>query len=168
MEIFDWLSRAALEGIGQSGFGYSFNALEEEGELHPFAASVKLLHNRLLSSTIMEQFILFPLIEKWNPGGRRFQRWFMSNLTWGTYRELNDVVNIMERTSMEIYEHRKRELAKGSSVAGAGKDILSVLSEFDYLTLELDHDHAMLIVQENMSSSVSERMTDEEILAQVS
>lgn len=149
IEVYDWLSRAALEGIGQSGFGYSFNALDVQGKLHPYAASVKLLHNRLLSSTIMEQFIIFPFIEKWNPGGRGFQRWVMSNLTWGTYREISDVVDTMERTAIEIYEHRKQELEKGSAVSGAGKDILSAL------------------MQVNSSSSAAEKMTDEEILAQI-
>jgi hypothetical protein len=53
----------------------------------------------------------------------------MSNLTWGSYRELSDVVNLMHETSSKIYESRKQDLDNGTSVGGSGKDILTSLSE---------------------------------------
>ena len=43
IEMFEWLTRAALELIGQSGFGYSFDPLTEDAKEHPFVTSVKLL-----------------------------------------------------------------------------------------------------------------------------
>jgi hypothetical protein len=37
------MSRTALELIGQSGFGRSFDSLEPDAEEHPYAASLKRL-----------------------------------------------------------------------------------------------------------------------------
>lgn len=113
-----------------SGLGYSFDTLEKEGQAHPFATSMKLLHSRLIAATTIEQLTILPLVDKWNPRGRRFQRWFMSNLTWGTYRQLSDVVGVMEKTASEIYESRKKELQDASALSESGKDILTTLSEY--------------------------------------
>ncbi|KAH6909132.1 cytochrome P450 [Coprinopsis sp. MPI-PUGE-AT-0042] len=150
IEMFDWLSRGALEGIGKSGFGYSFDPLEDEGQAHPYATSMKLLHSRLIAATTIEQFTVLPFVDKWNPGGRKFQRWFMSNLTWGTYRQLSDVVGVMEKTASEIYQSRKKEMENGSALSESGKDILTTL------------------MRANMSSSAVDKLPEEEILAQIS
>jgi hypothetical protein len=37
------MGRTALELIGQSGYGYSFDSLEEEAPEHPFATGIKNL-----------------------------------------------------------------------------------------------------------------------------
>ncbi|KAG6806062.1 hypothetical protein H0H93_003606, partial [Arthromyces matolae] len=41
IDILHWMSRAALEMIGQSGFGYSFDSLEEDAKPHPFSLALK-------------------------------------------------------------------------------------------------------------------------------
>ncbi|KAG6836345.1 hypothetical protein H0H93_008955 [Arthromyces matolae] len=41
IDILHWMGRAALEMIGQSGFGYSFDSLEEDAKPHPFAIAAK-------------------------------------------------------------------------------------------------------------------------------
>ena len=49
MTVFDkidvslWMTRTALELIGQSGLGYSFEPLTEDGNDHIFSKSVKEL-----------------------------------------------------------------------------------------------------------------------------
>jgi hypothetical protein len=49
MTVFDkidvslWMTRTALELIGQSGLGYSFEPLTEDGKDHIFSKSVKEL-----------------------------------------------------------------------------------------------------------------------------
>jgi hypothetical protein len=40
--MLEWLTRTALELIGQSGLGYSFDNLKEGGE-HPYSRAVKNL-----------------------------------------------------------------------------------------------------------------------------
>ena len=41
IDILPWLSRTALELIGQSGFGHSFDPLTDGMVSHSYAASVK-------------------------------------------------------------------------------------------------------------------------------
>jgi len=40
IDLLFWMSRTALELVGQSGLGYSFDPLTEDGELHPYSKSV--------------------------------------------------------------------------------------------------------------------------------
>ena len=37
IEVLSWMTRTALELIGQSGFGYSFDPLTEDGSAHIFS-----------------------------------------------------------------------------------------------------------------------------------
>lgn len=41
VDILRWMSRTALELIGQSGMGYSFDKLAEEDASHPYSESMK-------------------------------------------------------------------------------------------------------------------------------
>ena len=41
IELLAWMSRPALELIGQCGFGYSFDGLKEDSDPHPFSESIK-------------------------------------------------------------------------------------------------------------------------------
>ncbi|KAH6891860.1 cytochrome P450 [Coprinopsis sp. MPI-PUGE-AT-0042] len=148
VEVFDWMARGALEIIGQGGFGYSFDSLSEHGKPHPFAASVKILL-RLLNETLPIQLFVLPLVRKYNIGGKRIQRFVMKNLTWGAVRELVDVVGVMHRTSLEIYDARKQSLELESDHVPR-KDILSAL------------------MKANASREAGDKMTDEEIIAQIS
>jgi len=43
IDVLAWMSRTALELIGQSGLGHSFDSLEEGAEEHPYSRSVKNL-----------------------------------------------------------------------------------------------------------------------------
>jgi hypothetical protein len=41
IEVLLWMTRTALELIGQSGLGYSFDGLTEESIPHPFGTAAK-------------------------------------------------------------------------------------------------------------------------------
>lgn len=41
IDILHWMTRTALELIGQSGMGYSFDSLEDDNDYHPYSRSVK-------------------------------------------------------------------------------------------------------------------------------
>jgi len=43
IDIVSWMARTALELIGQSGLGYSFDSLAEDATPHPYSDSVKKL-----------------------------------------------------------------------------------------------------------------------------
>ncbi len=43
VDILNWMTRTALELIGQSGMGYSFDLLSGDDDFHPYSKSVKRL-----------------------------------------------------------------------------------------------------------------------------
>ncbi|KAH7905033.1 cytochrome P450 [Hygrophoropsis aurantiaca] len=108
IEMLEWLTRTALELVGQSGLGYSFDSLAE-GSANPYSAAVKMLIPTLSKTTVTRQFI--HLAVKIGPAG--FRKWLVRVTPWKTLRKLSDIVDIMDRTSAER--------------VGQGKDIMSIL-----------------------------------------
>ncbi|KAH6910598.1 cytochrome P450 [Coprinopsis sp. MPI-PUGE-AT-0042] len=154
VEVFEWVTRTALELIGQGGFGYSFDPLTEDVKEHPFVTSVKLLVPLSMQKTFLAWVIILPPVQKWNLGGKRLRRFVAENLTWGSYRKMVDVVNVLHSTSVQIFESRKKALSSQNEHMRdgdeeAGKDVLTIL------------------MQANMSSNAGDRLLDEEILAQI-
>lgn len=43
IDVLSWMTRTALELVGRSGLGYSFDPLTENGKEHPYSVSVKNL-----------------------------------------------------------------------------------------------------------------------------
>ncbi|KAF6751307.1 cytochrome P450 [Ephemerocybe angulata] len=152
IDMLQWMTRTALELIGQSGFGYSFDTLEPDGVQHQFGISVKNLFRGVNNTGILlTRFILWPHI--FNVGSSGFQRWVVDTLPWKALHEVRDMVDIMHNTSVDIFESTKRALAKGedpSARIGGGKDIMSIL------------------VKANMNASQEDKLPDSELLAQIS
>ncbi|KAJ3512933.1 hypothetical protein NMY22_g15191 [Coprinellus aureogranulatus] len=111
IEVLNWMTRTALELIGQSGLGYSFDPLTENGKEHRFSVSAKLL----------------------------------------VYR---DIIDVIADTSKEILDEKKEALRQGDeslkAQVGRGKDIMSIL------------------LKANMSASEEDRLSDDELLGQMS
>jgi hypothetical protein len=82
----------------------------------------------MFTKTAIPQFLILPLVHKWNIGGRWLQRFVMDNLTWGSIRAAKDIVDVMDSTAKDIYEARKEALKAGTPLKGSGKDILTILS----------------------------------------
>ena len=66
IEVLSWMTRTALELIGQSGLGYSFDPLTEDGDKHIFSKSVKELVYVRMDVAIFFVLTLFlgPLLSK--------------------------------------------------------------------------------------------------------
>ena len=56
----------------------------------------------------------------------------MDILPWKTIHEIRDMVDVMDRTSIEIFETKRKALEEGDEAVaqqmGQGKDIMSILS----------------------------------------
>ncbi|KAF8199596.1 cytochrome P450 [Pholiota molesta] len=109
-----WLSKSfemplltALELIGQSGLGYSFDSLQEDSVPHPYTISTKKL-----------MYIGIP-------------RFIVNLIPSQPIRELREIVDILHNTSVEILQSKKKALEEGDEAVsrqiGQGKDILSIL-----------------------------------------
>ncbi|PPR05971.1 hypothetical protein CVT24_004635 [Panaeolus cyanescens] len=150
IDILAWTARTALEVVGQSGFGYSFEPLTEDGQSHPFSGCVKNVIPLAMRPGILFARLLFlPAILK--SGVPWLWRKLTDLVPWSSLHELRDARNLMHRTASEIYQSKKTALhARPEELDdSAGKDILSIL------------------MKENMKDSEEDAMSEEEILAQI-
>ncbi|KAI3607724.1 cytochrome p450 [Moniliophthora roreri] len=151
VEILSWMSRTALELVGQSGLGYSFDPLTDENCAHPYPKALKGLLS-LLAVTFWSRTYVLPWLTNFIPA--RMLRtlsfyWPSSNLHQG--RELSDY---MWQLSLEIYHEKMQALNQGDQAVveqiGKGKDIMSVL------------------INENLKASEEDRLDEGELIGQVS
>ena len=144
------MSRTALELVGQSGLGYSFDSLTEDGVSHPYSTAVKLLGSVYFSEISVIKYradnhtrpSLFRVIfyrtyflsTSLKIGTPKFRRFIMDLLPWKNLHNIRDIVDIIHNTSVEIFEAKKKALVAGDEAVteqiGQGKDIMSILSAY--------------------------------------
>ncbi|KAF8966257.1 cytochrome P450 [Flammula alnicola] len=150
IEVMNWMTRTALELIGQSGLGYSFDPLTEDAVPHPFSKAAKNIAPIIFKMRVAWALLLPPLSRI---GPRKFRRFVVDILPWKNVRELRDIVDILYNTSVEIFESKKKALAEGDEAlanqVGQGKDIMSIL------------------LRANMTASKEESLTRDELLGQM-
>ncbi|THU92957.1 cytochrome P450 [Dendrothele bispora CBS 962.96] len=154
IDMLSWMGRAALEIVGQSGLGYSFDPMTEDAAPHKYVEDMKGLMP-IISRLIFHLTYILPWAIK--IGTPRFRRCVIDllSLFWRDIRELRDKSDFMWKVSEEIYNEKKKALAIGKDEvagrqAGKGKDILSVL------------------MGANMKALNEEKLDEEEVIAQMS
>ncbi|KAF8072008.1 cytochrome P450 [Lyophyllum atratum] len=152
VDILHWMTRAALEMIGLCGLGCSFDPLTEGAVAHPFSKAAKELVPVLFTFEFTREFLL-PLLVK--IGSPRFRKYAVDLLAipWKNLRSLKKLVNIMDDTTTQIFEEKKRAMESGaaeSKDAPPAKDILSIL------------------MRANMEAAEEDRLPDQEVLGQLS
>ncbi|KAF7760628.1 hypothetical protein Agabi119p4_10037 [Agaricus bisporus var. burnettii] len=153
VNVLDWISRTALELIGQSGMDYSFDSLVDEENSHPYADSLK----QLAAATggpfgfILNEF-LFPFAEKWN--FPRLKRFVIELIPSQRVQKIKRLVDLMYNVSQEIIQKKKRALESCDKAVVAEmmekKDIISIL------------------MRANSQADQADRLTDDEVCGQVS
>ncbi|PPQ71210.1 hypothetical protein CVT25_004681 [Psilocybe cyanescens] len=151
MDLLLWMNRTALELVGQSGLGYSFDTLEEDAATHRYSTSAKQLVPLLLKHQLPRTYLLPILVKIGTP---KFRRAVLNMMPNKTLHKLRDIIDTMHGTSVEILESKKKALQEGDEAValqvGQGKDILSIL------------------LRANMDASDDEKLSDEAVLAQIS
>ncbi|CAA7266052.1 unnamed protein product [Cyclocybe aegerita] len=151
VDILGWNTRLAMELIGQSGLGYTFDTLEEGAIPHPFAnASKQLIPMSGDSPAIMSEWVVPTMTRIGSP---RFRRFLVNCMPFKLVRTLRDILDTIHSTAFEILESKKKALREGDGALaehiGHGKDIISIL------------------MKANMEASRDERLTDAELLGQI-
>lgn len=146
VDVMKWMSRAALECIGQGGLGYTFDALDDTKK-NRYSEAVKMLMYALLFSLIYGSNVsswisphgfklmvfraLLPYLVKLGPVSFRRKLW-----EWAPFpnlQKMREIVDIMHEQSTEIFNAKKVAVEKGeeamSQEVGMGKDITSTLCE---------------------------------------
>ncbi|KAG2344709.1 cytochrome P450 [Suillus weaverae] len=149
INMLEWLNRTALELVGQSGLGCSFDCLKE-GHANPYSTAVKNLLPTIFKVSVARKFLPF-LISVCSPSFRRF---VVNFFLWKALKEICGIVDVMDETSMKVFEEKKRALSNGDDAVlhqvGEGKDIISIL------------------LRVNMDASAEDRLPDSELVAQMS
>nr|VWO98254.1 Non-specific serine/threonine protein kinase (EC [Ganoderma boninense] len=149
LDVNGWMARITLEMLGQAGLGYSFDNFVEDST-DPFGESLRMFF------PAQNRFVLFGLLVM-------ILSHFMSDATLRRFfsiiphkglRDIMDISATMRRRSQEIIEEKKAALRMGDDVmlqeVGEGKDLMSIC------------------LRANMTASEAERLSDEELIAQMS
>ncbi|PPR03893.1 hypothetical protein CVT24_008124 [Panaeolus cyanescens] len=146
-----WIGRTALELIGQAGFGHSFDDLSEEYHEHGYSSALKRLVPAAFKLSFFRMFFLKPLSRL---GPAKFRRMLVGFAPIKALRDMRDIVDILQKTSLEIYEEKKRALLAGDQKVAEqmsrGTDILSIL------------------MKQNMEAPEDDQLEEEEIHDQIS
>ncbi|KAI0355254.1 cytochrome P450 [Trametes cingulata] len=147
--MLGWMGRTALELIGQTGLGYSFDPLVEDSadefgtavkEIIPAAGEIQLLRR------------LVPYL--CDIGTPWLRRKVVELIPHRGLQRMRNIVDVLHRHAVAIYEEKKRALEEGDEVLsqkiGEGKDLMSIL------------------LRANMSASAEDRLSEAELIGQVS
>ncbi|KAG5639457.1 hypothetical protein H0H81_001579 [Sphagnurus paluster] len=150
VDMLQWMARAALEMVGQSGLGYSFDSLVEEETENAYARSVKDFLPTAFQLRFFQESTLSTIHKIGTP---KFRRALMNFLPHKNLHKLKDIVDAMDNNSNMILDEKKRALEKGDEVLqdkiGQGKDIISIL------------------MKANLEASERDRLDKEEVVGQV-
>ncbi|KAI0791323.1 cytochrome P450 [Abortiporus biennis] len=144
VDMLDWMTRTALELVGQGGFGYSFDSLEDDTP-NQFAETLKDTVPAV--GPIYVILVFFPWITK--IGSAKFRRRILELLPWKRMQKILEISDMLERTGRDILTHSRETMSNGD-VPEDGRDILKVLLEA------------------NQTTGESERLSEEELLGQIS
>ncbi|KAJ3572757.1 hypothetical protein NP233_g2868 [Leucocoprinus birnbaumii] len=150
VDILRWMSRTALELIGQSGMDYSFDSLKDDHddvEENSYARSVKRFGGLLSGPGFFFACnYLFPLTNRLELPC--FKRWVLDCLPSQWVRDVKDVADTMENTALDICKLKQKEIDAGENDESK-KDIISIL------------------MRANASAAEEDRLTDREVVGQV-
>ncbi|KAI0716435.1 cytochrome P450 [Earliella scabrosa] len=144
VDILGWMGRGALELIGQTGIGYSFDPLTED-VADAYAEAVKSFAPEATSSEMMLLRQATPFVNGLGPAWLR--RWIVERLPFRSLQSMLHVSDTLHARSTEIFEAKK---ATADTDKPGTKDIISIL------------------LKANQEASDDDRLTDDQLLGQMS
>ncbi|KIK66524.1 hypothetical protein GYMLUDRAFT_239459 [Collybiopsis luxurians FD-317 M1] len=153
VDILSWMTRTALEIIGQAGMGYSFDPLSNTASTPLYPKMIKDLLPALRRVQFLYTNVLPLASEIGSPSFRRFVVNLLAPF-WNNVRHVRDMVDYMHTVANGIYESKKQAFERGEEAAarqlGRGKDLISILME------------------ENLDASNGDRLEESEVISQSS
>ncbi|KAI0370370.1 cytochrome P450 [Pilatotrama ljubarskyi] len=149
MDMSAWLGRTSLEIMGQAGLGYSFDPLVRD-KPDEYAVALKTFSFAIGKSAIPRRFLPYlPTVRIAGIGHR-----LLSIFPHEGVKALVNIADVMWSRSTAIYSEKKKALERGDAAVaqqiGDGKDIMSIL------------------LKANMEASGEDKLTEEELIAQMS
>ncbi|KAG7440063.1 cytochrome P450 [Guyanagaster necrorhizus] len=120
LDMSEWMSRVALEMIGQTILGYSFDPLSSRVN-NPYTSAIKELIPTIFSLSLIRQFA--PFLSRL--GSPSFRRWLVEWTPNQAVQKVKSISDVMHDTAREILMVKREEL--GREKAKSNRDIISVL-----------------------------------------
>ncbi|KAH9487411.1 Cytochrome P450 monooxygenase 91 [Psilocybe cubensis] len=123
IDMSDWMCRVALESVGQTLMGYSFDPLDSPFN-NPYTSAIKDLIPTLFSLALVRQFA--PFLVRLGPP------WFRRKLVeWTPHKAVQKVMkmsDVMHETATEILQKKRAHLQQSAEDhEDDDKDIISIL-----------------------------------------
>ncbi|KAF7432814.1 cytochrome P450-dit2 [Pleurotus ostreatus] len=148
IDMLNWMSRTALEYIGQGGLGYSFDSFNQKS-INPYSQAVKDLFPAVFQFAVVRQYLPY-LVKIGTPSLRRH---LLELIPSDALQRVKEIVDTMHNTSVNIFKRKKAALEAGEEVSslevGKGKDLMS------------------LLLKANSVADERDRLPDNELLAQM-
>ncbi|PIL33317.1 cytochrome P450 [Ganoderma sinense ZZ0214-1] len=152
VDVLKWMGRAALELLGQGALGYSFDPLVGD-TTNDFAEAVKSFFAALNALSVF-RLVAMPFLLLGGKLPSRVHGMLIDAIPSRRVQRVKHIVRTMRQRSVEIVAEKRAALAKGDASTvrqvDEGKDIMSIL------------------LQANMAASEKEKLSDEELTAQIS
>ncbi|KAK7466375.1 hypothetical protein VKT23_005099 [Stygiomarasmius scandens] len=148
IDMLTWMSRTALELVGISGLGYSFDSMTSEATEHKYSKTIKNLIPAMARLPALRFYII-----RWGLkfGTPEFRRLVINLVPIQSVHDVRDMADYMWALSEEIYESKKRALTEGDEAVvnqiGRGKDIMSILMRGNLNATEDKLDEKEIIAQ---------------------
>jgi len=145
IEMLQWLSRTALEIIGQGGLGHTFDSLEQP-EPNPMADAIKsiplLISPFLVFRPLLPFFLGFSTAEV----RKRLADW----IPIPRLQRLRKMSTLLEDTAKDVLASRRAGIANGSDDSSRkGSDLMTIL------------------LRENMAAGGKDQMSETELLGHI-
>ncbi|THH21369.1 hypothetical protein EUX98_g8403 [Antrodiella citrinella] len=146
VDVARWMSRTALELIGQAGLGHSFDSLAED-KPNAYVDAMKALPAAVFALEILRPAV--PYLYTYLP--KPFLRWLVEVLPSKRLTHAKDLIDTLWNVNVDILAQKRAAIATGGEEeVKEGNDLISCL------------------LRENMKASDEERMEDEELLGMMS
>ncbi|KAJ7216239.1 cytochrome P450 [Mycena rebaudengoi] len=143
-----WMSRTALELVGQAGLGHSFDTLVDDA-VPAYITSAQNMQITIFRMALPSRYVL-PWAVK--IGGPKFRRFIVNITPWKDLHTARDIIDDLHQSAVNIYTAKKKALEAGDEAVAAqiaqGKDIISIL------------------MKDNSDASTKDRLSEAEILGQ--
>ncbi|KZT25478.1 cytochrome P450 [Neolentinus lepideus HHB14362 ss-1] len=145
VDVASWMSRVALESVGQTVLGYSFDPLQTPSS-NPYTSAVRELIPTLFSLSLLRQFAPFLA----NLGSPSFRRTLVEHTPIKAVQKVKNMSDVMYNTARSILRQKTAEDGDSVSTTETGdKDLLEIL------------------VKENSKALHGDKLSEDEIIGQM-
>ncbi|KAG7085443.1 hypothetical protein E1B28_003004 [Marasmius oreades] len=145
LDMHEWMSRVALESVGQAVLDYSFDPLDSPVN-NPYTAAIKELIPTLFSLAILRQFA--PFLSR--VGSDAFRRRLVEWTPNQTVQKLKHISDVMHSTARRILQDRRANIhLEDTRQDSEAKDIISIL------------------LRENERAVPEDKMSEDELTGQI-